>query len=792
MLTKNAILNDKYRILQTLGNRGMSGYTYLAETVNQSTQYAIKELDPKSYEPEEVQEINMRFETEANYLKRLAGFNGQIPKFYDYFKNIDSEGIERNYIVQEYIEGQTLSQYMKSLGRAMSEPEVKNILSQLLPVVEYIHQKGFIHRDIKPDNIILRIDNNLPVLIDFGAVKEYEITLIRKGPAQTLAIGTEGYYDEDQANGKPTATSDLYALGAVAVFLLTNTLPRTINRYGGKMLWESYVLGLSQDFMHFIDKAIEPRTSYAGQRFESAQAMIYALNQVASEKEIADELTKLATRKWVSLNGKTIKCRECDFYLAFENKNCTNCGAFNIYCLSEDEIELFYSSPKYYFDKKYSKSKNIAEILQFYSNKDKHLINGSVDDYIKKYTRFLAALPGYLIWDKPTKESTTLNETIKRFYYRNKLRGFRGNRKDLYELNSIAGKRPFRITLAGFLDKYSVYLVFLGIAVWIGIGALIGLNIQPLLEAISGGKNPAGDMPPACLVVITVLIAICTAPLVGKIMDLIINVLYRPIIEVFNSLETLRGKFYRKKDNLKQDLIKEIDRKEKVLLSEIRSRKKLLDDKKNTQAVKYRKTGFYLRNSESNINKQLDSIKISVNRLKELLERLESHIKDTPTDFLSENQKSNKERISAALKSLTQQDLKYNAKLSEIELLRLNNVLQAETVRQKITKKDRDETKKKIDEMAKLSQKIHNNLKTSIVAKAGSEQVWLKRIFLVTEALMKLRESLFNHIVDLAHNGLEENESDLPLAITTGLDRLNAYLTNEDFEKEYQLLEAKY
>src|ERR1700749_1415176 len=123
MLKPGAILKKNYSIVRTLGKRGVSGCTYLVEHIGQGTYYAIKELEPNpSRPPEELQIICQRFTDESAYLSRLNGFKGQIPKFYESFKELDSAGVERQYIVQEYIDGPTLTQYLGARGGPLSEP----------------------------------------------------------------------------------------------------------------------------------------------------------------------------------------------------------------------------------------------------------------------------------------------------------------------------------------------------------------------------------------------------------------------------------------------------------------------------------------------------------------------------------------------------------------------------------------------------------------------------------------------------------------------------------------------
>ncbi len=94
----------------------------------------------------------------------LSGSSRQIPALYAYFY---SEIDQQYYIVQEWIDGDTLSALVSKQG-ILNESQVRHILTDILPVFSYIHSRSIVHRDIKPDNIILRHSDQLPVLIDFG------------------------------------------------------------------------------------------------------------------------------------------------------------------------------------------------------------------------------------------------------------------------------------------------------------------------------------------------------------------------------------------------------------------------------------------------------------------------------------------------------------------------------------------------------------------------------------------------------------------------------------------------
>jgi serine/threonine-protein kinase len=161
------LLNSRYQIIQVLGGGGF-GETFLAEDtyLPSRRRCVIKQLKPMTHDPQMYQLIQQRFAREAAILEKLGDRSHQIPKLYAYFSENG-----QFYLVQEWIQGQTITTLVEIKG-LLSETAVRNILVSLLSVLDYVHTEGIIHRDIKPDNIILRHENGLPILIDFGAVKE--------------------------------------------------------------------------------------------------------------------------------------------------------------------------------------------------------------------------------------------------------------------------------------------------------------------------------------------------------------------------------------------------------------------------------------------------------------------------------------------------------------------------------------------------------------------------------------------------------------------------------------------
>jgi serine/threonine protein kinase, bacterial len=144
------LMNGRYRILQGLGQGGF-GATYLArdEKLPGQPNCVIKQLKPSTSAPHVIQMARDLFEREAQTLGRI-GSHPQVPRLLDYF-----EAHQEFFLVQEYVSGPTLQQEVKKNG-PMSEAGVRQFLSEILPVMEYIHSCQVIHRDIKPANLIRR------------------------------------------------------------------------------------------------------------------------------------------------------------------------------------------------------------------------------------------------------------------------------------------------------------------------------------------------------------------------------------------------------------------------------------------------------------------------------------------------------------------------------------------------------------------------------------------------------------------------------------------------------------
>jgi len=272
------LLNNRYQWIRVLASGGF-GETFLAEDTQMPSgrRCVIKQLKPVADNPQVYQLVQERFQREAAILEELGDGNNQIPRLNAYFAENG-----RFYLVQEYIEGQTLTQTLQQQG-VLSESTVKEILTNILPVLDYVHSKGIVHRDIKPDNILIRYVDGKPVLIDFGAVKETMGTVVTASgnSSKSIVIGTPGFMPSEQTAGRPVFASDLYSLGLTAIYLLTGKIPQELgcDPATGEILWRQYALSVSPSFTTVLDKAIQ---SHARDRYSSAREMLQALQTGAS------------------------------------------------------------------------------------------------------------------------------------------------------------------------------------------------------------------------------------------------------------------------------------------------------------------------------------------------------------------------------------------------------------------------------------------------------------------------------------------------------------------------------
>jgi len=288
---KPLLLKDRYQALKLIGQGGF-GKTFLAIDHDKPSKprCVIKQCFPQLEGSQGLVKAEDLFAQEAQRLEEL-GHHGQIPALMAYFT---LEG--RQYLVQEYVEGQNLEQELQQVG-IFDQVKVKQLLTDLLPVLAFIHRIPVIHRDIKPENIIRRKADQKLVLVDFGAAKR--VTPTNRSVTGTI-IGSAEYVAPEQINGKAVAASDLYSLGVTCLYLLTGISPFQLFDSGEfEWVWRDYLVDNPVDdkLGNILDKLVVPGTK---KRYQTVEEIYHDLqykqntqNSLIEKKVPTTEISKL-------------------------------------------------------------------------------------------------------------------------------------------------------------------------------------------------------------------------------------------------------------------------------------------------------------------------------------------------------------------------------------------------------------------------------------------------------------------------------------------------------------------
>ena len=267
-------LVGRYQITNYLGGGGF-GETYVANDTQLpgSPQCVVKKLKPQSTDITTLEIARRLFDTEAQVLYKL-GNHDRIPQLLAYFE----ENAEF-YLVQELIIGNDLSQEFKP-GVIFTQNQVMSLLQEILEILDFVHQQKVIHRDVNPRNILRREQDNKLILIDFGAVKQITTKLVNSPDItkSTVAIGTPGYTPGEQAQGTPKFSSDIYALGIIAIQALTGLSPDQLEKdiETNEIIWQNFAT-VSPEFAQFLNQMI---CYDFRQRYASATIALQALQEL--------------------------------------------------------------------------------------------------------------------------------------------------------------------------------------------------------------------------------------------------------------------------------------------------------------------------------------------------------------------------------------------------------------------------------------------------------------------------------------------------------------------------------
>ena len=260
------LLKNRYRAIQLIGQGGF-GRTFkgIDESQPETGYCAIKQfwVEPNSQNKDKAAEL---FKQEAQRLEVL-GQNPQIPALLDYF--VEEKG---QYLVQEFISGDNLAQ-----EKVWGESEIRQLLLDILPLIQFIHSHNVIHRDIKPENILRRHSDRSLVLVDFGAAK---VVTEATGNKTGTVIGSAAYTAPEQLKGKAVFASDIYSLGVTCVHLLTQIHPFNLFDSGENTWnWRHYLSQpVSKELGQVLDKMLEGAIN---KRYQSTWKILNDLQGVA-------------------------------------------------------------------------------------------------------------------------------------------------------------------------------------------------------------------------------------------------------------------------------------------------------------------------------------------------------------------------------------------------------------------------------------------------------------------------------------------------------------------------------
>lgn len=281
-LPAGTLLRGRFEIVETLGQSRVAT-TYLAKDGRSKRRCVVKELSvsqvirtstgAESYSGDFTKLIEL-FEREARVLANLT--HPGVPRLIDHF-TVDEAGSARLYTVQELVAGKNLASLVEA-GRHFSESEVVAIGRGVAGILAHLHALSppLVHRDIKPSNIMLS-DKGAVHLIDFGAVKT---TLEQDDLGGQTVVGTFGYMPIEQYEARALPASDVYALGATLLYLLSHRAPQDLPRRGLKLAFRGHV-NISDGLARILERMVEPAP---GDRFVSGREVREALDRLGDAR----------------------------------------------------------------------------------------------------------------------------------------------------------------------------------------------------------------------------------------------------------------------------------------------------------------------------------------------------------------------------------------------------------------------------------------------------------------------------------------------------------------------------
>lgn len=276
MLASGSVIGDKYQVLELLGHGGMSK-VYLVIDLKLQKKWAMKEIimNPNG-DGQAVLVQSAR--AEVNVMKKLD--HPMLPRIVDVM-----ETEEAFYVIMDYVQGITLSRYLRKTG-VISQEQAIQWAKELCGVLAYLHEQNppIIYRDMKPSNVILQSSGGLK-LIDFGISKE----LGAEEGTETIPLGTKGYAAPEQQAGAVDVRTDIYGLGITLHQLLTGKDPKEFKNEIPSIRKERPELSLGLE--HIMQKCTQKDPK---KRYQNCKELLYDLNNY---EELSQKYWKRGRRK---------------------------------------------------------------------------------------------------------------------------------------------------------------------------------------------------------------------------------------------------------------------------------------------------------------------------------------------------------------------------------------------------------------------------------------------------------------------------------------------------------------
>jgi eukaryotic-like serine/threonine-protein kinase len=275
----NQILHLHYQIVKVLG-LGRSGITYLAQDIDkiESTLYVVKEIQPTNNSESSSGLIRAMFDAQGSIAYRV----GQHPQVPSIVAKFEQDG--HRYLVREYIRGELLSQELIP-GKIWSQTQVFDFLMDLIGILCFIHSFNYIHQDINPYNIIRCDDDGRFNLIGFSAVKNLGDTDLNTSANYQTDCNNSSYVPYEQEHNLPQFSSDIYAVGAIAIQALTGKFPLDRDDDSYEFKWQDD-LKIDARLLKIIDRMVRPdyRNRYQSGFEVLVDLQSFALTQIPVSK----------------------------------------------------------------------------------------------------------------------------------------------------------------------------------------------------------------------------------------------------------------------------------------------------------------------------------------------------------------------------------------------------------------------------------------------------------------------------------------------------------------------------